>query len=192
MKKIALHWQILIGMLAGVLFGVLAASMNWNQFVTDWIKPFGTIFINLLKLIAIPLIVASLVKGIADLQDISKLSKMGTRTIGIYLVTTTVAIVLGLLLVNIIKPGKLIEADTQTELMEAYGGDASSRIAQAEAQKGRGPLQPLVDIIPDNIFGAATDNGNMLQVISSSFSLALVLFSFQPIKPNPSGSFSMA
>lgn len=165
MKKIALHWQILIGMLAGVLFGVLAASMNWNQFVTDWIKPFGTIFINLLKLIAIPLIVASLVKGIADLQDISKLSKMGTRTIGIYLVTTTVAIVLGLLLVNIIKPGKLIEADTQTELMEAYGGDASSRIAQAEAQKGRGPLQPLVDIIPDNIFGAATDNGNMLQVI---------------------------
>jgi len=165
MKKLALHWQILIGMVAGVLFGVLAAYMNWNEFVTDWIKPFGTIFINLLKLIAIPLIVASLVKGISDLQDISQLSKMGSRTIGIYLVTTTIAIIIGLLVVNLIQPGGLIEPDTQTELMEAYGGDANTRIAQAEEQKGRGPLQPLVDIVPDNIFGAATQNANMLQVI---------------------------
>lgn len=165
MKKLALHWQILIGMVGGVLFGVLAAYMNWNAFVTDWIKPFGTIFINLLKLIAIPLIVASLVKGISDLQDISQLSKMGTRTVGIYLITTTLAIVVGLLVVNLIQPGGFIEADTQTELMEAYGGDANTRIAEAEAQKGRGPLQPLIDIVPDNIFGAATNNGNMLQVI---------------------------
>jgi len=165
MKKLALHWQILIGMVAGVLFGILAAYMNWNAFVTDWIKPFGTIFINLLKLIAIPLIVASLVKGISDLQDISQLSKMGSRTIGIYLVTTTIAIIIGLLVVNLIQPGGLIEPDTQTELMEAYGGDANTRIAQAEEQKGRGPLQPLVDIVPDNIFGAATNNANMLQVI---------------------------
>jgi Na+/H+-dicarboxylate symporter len=165
MKKLALHWQILIGMVAGVLFGILAAYMNWNAVVTDWIKPFGTIFINLLKLIAIPLIVASLVKGISDLQDISQLSKMGSRTIGIYLVTTTIAIIIGLLVVNLIQPGGLIEPDTQTELMEAYGGDANTRIAQAEEQKGRGPLQPLVDIVPDNIFGAATNNANMLQVI---------------------------
>ncbi|HMO40465.1 MAG TPA: dicarboxylate/amino acid:cation symporter [Saprospiraceae bacterium] len=165
MKKLALHWQILIGMLAGVLFGILAASLQWNQWVTDWVKPFGTIFINMLKLIAVPLIVASLVKGVSDLQDISKLSKMGGRTVGIYIMTTTVAIVLGLLLVNIVRPGKLISPETQTELMEAYGGDASTRIAEAEKQKNRGPLQPLVDIVPDNIFGAATNNGNMLQVI---------------------------
>lgn len=165
MKKLALHWQILIGMLAGVLFGILAASLQWNQWVTDWVKPFGTIFINMLKLIAVPLIVASLVKGVSDLQDISKLSKMGGRTVSIYIMTTTVAIVLGLLLVNIVRPGKLISPETQTELMEAYGGDASTRIAEAEKQKSRGPLQPLVDIVPDNIFGAATNNGNMLQVI---------------------------
>lgn len=165
MKKLALHWQILIGMAAGVLFGVLAANVGWSQFVIDWVKPFGSIFINLLKLIAIPLIVASLVKGVSDLQDISKLSKIGGRTVGIYLITTTVAIILGLILVNIIRPGGLISPETQTQLMETYGGEATTRITAAEAQKGKGPLQPLVDIVPENIFGAATSNGNMLQVI---------------------------
>lgn len=185
MKKLALHWQILIGMAAGVLFGVLAAQFNWTQFVTDWIKPFGTIFINLLKLIAVPLIVASLVKGISDLQDISKLSKMGGRTIVIYIMTTTVAIVLGLLLVNIVQPGKWIEPETQAQLMETYGGDANSRIAQAEEQKGKGPLQPLVDIVPDNIFGAMTDNGNMLQVIFFVifFGIGLILIPNDKSKP---------
>jgi len=165
MKKLALHWQILLGMFAGVLFGILAAQLGWNQIVSDWIKPFGTIFINLLKLIALPLIVASLVKGVSDLQDISKLSKIGGRTIVIYLFTTTFAITLGLIVVNVFQPGKLITSETQEQLITAYGGDAASRIELAEAQKGRGPLQPLVDIVPDNIFGAATSNANMLQVI---------------------------
>lgn len=165
MKKLALHWQILIGMLAGVLFGLAAVKLDFNQFVIDWIKPFGTIFINLLKLIAIPLIVASLIKGISDLKDISKLSAMGGRTIGIYIMTTVVAISLGLLIVNIFKPGHLVNEETRTEMMDKFGGDAAGKIADAEKQKSQGPLQPLVDMVPDNIFGAATNNGNMLQVI---------------------------
>ena len=165
MKKLALHWQILIGMVVGVLFGILAAAMNWNQFVVDWIKPFGTIFINLLKLIAIPLIVASLIKGVSDLQDISKLSLMGGRTIGMYIMTTVVAVSLGLLIVNVIQPGNLISPETQTELMSAYGGDAASKIEAAEAQKSAGPLSALENLVPENIFNAATSNRNMLQVI---------------------------
>ncbi len=165
MGKLALHWQILIGMAAGILFGVAAVALGWQQFTIDWIKPFGTIFINLLKLIAVPLIVASLMKGISDLKDVSKLSAMGGRTIGLYILTTVVAICLGLIIVNIVKPGHLVKEETRTEMMEKFGGDAASKIAAAEQTKGRGPLQPLVDIVPDNIFGAATDNGNMLQVI---------------------------
>ncbi|MCB0637171.1 MAG: dicarboxylate/amino acid:cation symporter [Lewinella sp.] len=165
MKKLELHWQILIGMVAGVLFGIGAAYLGLNKFVTDWIKPFGTIFINSLKLIAVPLIIASLVKGVSDLKDISQLSRMGGRTIAIYIVTTVTAVTLGLLIVNVGKPGKLIAPETQEELMTAYGGDAATRIEAASAQKEAGPLQPLVDIVPDNIFKATTDNGNMLQVI---------------------------
>lgn len=165
MKNLALHWKILIGMALGVLFGLIAARAGWNQFVLDWIKPFGTIFINALKLIAVPLIIASLVKGISDLKDISQLSKMGGRTIGIYLITTVFAVILGLIIVNTIKPGKLIADDTRTELLDTYGGEAGKKIEQAMNQKGAGPLQAMVDIVPSNIFAAVADNKNMLQVI---------------------------
>ncbi|MCF6297816.1 MAG: dicarboxylate/amino acid:cation symporter, partial [Flavobacteriaceae bacterium] len=109
MKKLALHWQILLGMVLGVAAGVLMTNIEGGkESVQDWIKPFGTIFINSLKLIAIPLILAALITGVADLKDISKLSKMGGRTIAIYVTTTIIAVSIGILLVNIVKPGNSI------------------------------------------------------------------------------------
>ncbi len=165
MRKLALHWQILLGILLGVLFGLLAAAMGWEKPVTDWIKPIGTIFINLLKLIAIPLIITSLIKGVSDMKDLSSLSVIGGRTFALYIFTTAFAISVGLVVVNIIKPGTFLKEETRTEMMEKFGGNAADKIAQAEAQKEMGPLQPIVDIVPDNIFGATTSNGNMLQVI---------------------------
>src|SRR5690606_3449067 len=106
MKKLALHWHIMLGMVVGVLFALIMTRFVWGpQFVTDWIKPFGNIFINALKLIAVPLILASLIKGISDLKDISKLSKMGGRTIITYVITTVIAVSIGLTVVNVIKPG---------------------------------------------------------------------------------------
>ncbi len=165
MKQLALHWKILIGMALGVAFGFLANSFGWNQWVTDWIKPFGTIFINSLKLIAVPLIIASLIKGVSDLKDISKLSQMGGRTIGIYVLTTVFAVSLGLIVVNVVQPGKTIQEDTRNELMSEYAGDAEKRQKAAKNQENVGPLQALVDIVPGNIFAAASNNGNMLQVI---------------------------
>ena len=166
MKKLALHWKILIGMLLGVLFGLLMSFVeSGDLIVRDYIKPFGTIFINLLKLIAIPLILASLIKGVSDLKDISKLSAMGGRTIGIYLITTLIAVCIGLVLVNSIQPGKSISTDTRQELVEAYADDADEKRQAAAKQQEAGPLQALVDIVPDNIFNATTSNRNMLQVI---------------------------
>lgn len=186
MKKLELHWQILIGMLAGVLFAFLMVQFEWgSKFVSDWIKPFGNIFINSLKLIAVPLILASLIKGISDLKDISKLSKMGGRTIGIYIVTTVIAVSIGLTVVNIVKPGKSISAETRATLVENYKGDADSRIAQANKQKEAGPLQALEDIVPSNIFAAASDNGNMLQVIFFAifFGIGLILIPEEQSSP---------
>jgi proton glutamate symport protein len=185
MKKLALHWQIIIGMVAGVLVGLLAAKLGWNDFVSDWIKPFGTIFINALKLLALPLIVASLVKGVSDLKDISKLSKMGGRTIGIYLFTTVTAVTLGLILVNVVEPGSLINEDTKTELIEQFGGEANIKISQAESAKNRGPLQPLIDLVPENIFAALGSNGNMLQVIIFVlfFGIGLILIPEEKARP---------
>lgn len=166
MKKLALHWKILIGMLLGVLFGLALSFMEGGAlFVSHYIKPFGTIFINLLKLIAIPLILASLIKGVSDLQDISKLSQMGGRTILTYLCTTLIAVVIGLILVNTIQPGKSISVETRQELVEAYASDADQKREAAAKQKAAGPLQALVDVVPSNIFAAATSNRNMLQII---------------------------
>ncbi|MFP2994856.1 dicarboxylate/amino acid:cation symporter [Spongiivirga sp. MCCC 1A20706] len=166
MKKIALHWQILIGMLLGIGFGFLMTSFDWGkEFTSDWIGPFGKIFVNLLKLIAIPLILASLIKGISDLKDISKFRNIGLRTIGIYIGTTIIAITIGLLLVNIIKPGEGISEATVAKLSETYADNSSLQSKIAEASKDRGPLQFLVDMVPDNAIKAMSDNRSMLQVI---------------------------
>ena len=186
MKKLALHWQILLGMAAGVIFALVMTNFSWgDEFIQDWIRPFGNLFINALKLIAVPLILASLIKGISDLKDISKLSQMGTRTIGLYIMTTVIAVCIGLVLVNVIEPGGAISEDTRDELLASYELDASSRIADAQRQKEAGPLQALEDLIPSNIFSAASDNGNMLQVIFFAifFGLALILIPEKAARP---------
>lgn len=186
MKKLALHWQILLGMVAGVIFALLMTNFSWGaEFISDWIKPFGNIFINALKLIAVPLILASLIKGISDLKDISKLSKMGTRTILIYIGTTVIAVTIGLVLVNLIEPGGAISEDTRNDLIASYEGDANVRIADAQRQKEAGPLQALEDLVPGNIFAAASDNGNMLQVIFFAifFGIGLILIPEETARP---------
>ncbi|NNF19291.1 MAG: dicarboxylate/amino acid:cation symporter, partial [Flavobacteriaceae bacterium] len=168
MKKLELHWQILIGMVAGVLFGFAMTYPDWGaSFVQDWINPLGTIFVKLLKLIAIPLILASLIKGISDLKDISQFRNIGVRTIMIYISTTVVAITIGLLLVNVLVPGEGISQDTIAQLTETYAGDeqVTSKLEEASKQKESGPLQFLEDMVPDNAFNALGNNSLMLQVI---------------------------
>ena len=168
MKKLELHWKILIGMVLGIVFGYAMLQIDWGkEFVLDWIKPFGTIFVKLLKLIAVPLILASLIKGISDLKDISKFKDIGFRTMGIYISTTVVAIVLGLLLVNVIQPGEGISEETITRLTDTYAGDSgvTSKLAEATRQKSVGPLQFLEDMVPDNALAAMSNNKLMLQVI---------------------------
>ena len=147
MKKLGLHWKILIGMVLGLIAGLAFSSMGASQFVLDWIKPFGTVFIKLLKLIAIPLIIASLIKGISDLKDISKFSKIGLRTVAIYIFTTIIAISIGLVLVNIVQPGESISAETVEQLSQAYNTDAVKRVDSAISQKSKGPLQFFEDMI---------------------------------------------
>ena len=178
MKKLSLHWKIIIGMFLGVAVGLIFSSINGgNIIITNWVKPFGTIFINSLKLIAIPLILASLIKGISDLKDISKLSSMGGLTITTYLTTTVIAVSIGLLVVNGLKPGNTISDETRTELVQAYSNDADQKREIAQEKKESGPLQPLVDLVPSNFLGAASDNKNMLQVIFFSilFGIAMIL-----------------
>lgn len=204
MKKLALHWKIIIGMILGICWALLSSFMGWSSFTIDWIDPFGTIFINLLKLIAVPLVLFSIISGVANIGDPSSLGRMGGKTLLLYLVTTIFAISLGLVLVNTLKPGKLIDEQsridnrinyeiwagsqgyeikdginylhdpqyferaqvisnlTKNDLKEA---SISDKIETADKQKEISPLQPLVDIVPDNFFYSLSNNGLMLQII---------------------------
>lgn len=178
MRKLELHWQILIGMIVGILFGFAMTQISWGeQFVAHWIQPFGTIFVKLLKLIAIPLILASLVKGISDLKDISKFKNIGLRTIGIYICTTIVAITIGLVLVNLLKPGQGISQETITKLTNTYATDSgvTSKLEEASRQKDSGPLTFLEEMVPDNAVFAMSDNSLMLQVIFFTIFLGISL-----------------
>lgn len=178
MKKVALHWQILIGMLLGLLFGFLMLQVSGGKwFVENWINPLGVIFINLLKLIAVPLILASLIKGISDLKDISKFRNIGLRTMVIFILTTVMAITIGLVLVNIFKPGNGISSETIERLTSTYANNSGlqAKIEEASLQKETGPLQFLVDMVPDNIFSAMSNNKLMLQVIFFTVFLGISL-----------------
>lgn len=190
MRKLALHWRILLGMFLGVVTGLILIQFEWGKsFAVDWIKPWGTIFINLLKLIAIPLIIASLIKGVADLDNISQLSKMGTKTLALYIISTMLAVSIGLLIVNTIAPGKFIKEETRNDLMKNFSSDATKRVEATEKDKSRGPLRAIVDIVPENFFAAASSNGNMLQVIFFVILFGIGLILIEPEKSAPVKAF---
>lgn len=177
MKSLALHWKILIGMLAGVTFGFIMLEVGGADFVTNWIKPIGTIFVKLLKLIAVPLILASLIKGISDLKDISKFASIGLKTIIIYVLTTVIAISIGLILVNSFNPGDGVSSETISKLTETYADNSSVQVKIAEAgrQQASRPLDFLEDMVPDNAFSALSNNKLMLQVIFLAMFLGISL-----------------
>ncbi|MDC0106513.1 dicarboxylate/amino acid:cation symporter [bacterium] len=177
MKSLALHWKILIGMLAGVTFGFIMLEVDGADFVASWIKPLGTIFVKLLKLIAVPLILASLIKGISDLKDISKFASIGLKTIVIYVLTTVIAISIGLILVNTLNPGDGVSTETIAKLTETYADNSSvqGKIAEASRQQASRPLDFLVDMVPDNAFSALSNNKLMLQVIFLAMFLGISL-----------------
>ena len=179
------HWRILLALGLGVVYGVIAVVSGWGAFTSDWIAPFGAIFLRLLLLIAVPLVLASLITGIASLSDLTKLSRIGGRTIGIYLGTTLVALVIGLAIVNLVKPGETVPDALRARLQETYAGDVDAREMAAADVRERGPLQPLVDIVPENILGAASDNRNMLNMVFVAFLVGVALMLIPKKKAAP-------
>ena len=188
MKKIELHWKIIIGMVLGLIFGfILLQFEGGKNFSNSWIKPVGTIFIKLLKLIAIPLILASLIKGISDLKDISKFKLIGLRTIIVYVCTTIIAISIGLILVNIFEPGNGVSTETVSKLTDTYSESkgVQQKLSTASEQKNIGPLQFVEDVVPDNAFKAFSDNRLMLQVIFVSIFLGISMLLIGDKKSKP-------
>ncbi|WP_026999863.1 dicarboxylate/amino acid:cation symporter [Eisenibacter elegans] len=190
MRKLPLHFQILIGLLLGVVAGL--ALVYWQvdaKFTLYYIKPFGTIFVNLLKMIAVPLVLASLVVGVSSLNDVAKLSRIGGKTILIYMCTTAIATSLGLLMANMIEPGKRLPDSTREKLIGTYASNSSQSIETAQKLQNRSPLQPLVDMVPENLFAAAANNASMLQIVFFATLLGIALIGIAPEKRQAVVSF---
>ena len=221
MKKLALHWQVIIGLLLGVVYAWLSVTMGWNDFTLAYIQPFGDIFINLLKLIAVPLVLFSIISGVTSLGNIQKLGRMGIKTLLTYVVTTMAAVVIGLTLVNIFQPGAgadedLLQANriryelwrdangiqalddvtisndpANAALVESIASEeaASSewvndKLNKATKTKNSGPLQPLVDVVPKNIFSSLVDM-SMLQIIFFAIFFGIVVVGLPEEKKAP-------
>jgi len=180
-----LHWRIISGLVLGIIYGVIAAASGWGGFTNDWISPFGTIFLNGLKLIGVPLVLGSLVTGIASLSDIKKLSRIGGRTIAIYISTTVIAVTIGLVLVNLIEPGNQVPEQLRAELQESYSADVEQADVGVSATRERGPLAMLVDLIPENFFASASENRNMLQVVIIAIFVGVGLIQLPNEKAKP-------
>jgi len=203
MKKLPLHVKIMLGLVAGVIWAFISSYLGWNQFTIDWIDPFGQIFIRMLKYIAVPLVLFSIISGVSSLKDMSQLGRMGGKTLGFYMVTTVTAVGVGLLLVNILQPGKLIDEESRIKnrlqyerwvaatdgveildgkdflndprystvdageltLDEATQKQLEEKLEVAAQSQGSGPLQFIVDMVPENIVLSLSNQQLMLQVI---------------------------
>lgn len=229
MKNLPLHVKIIIGLVAGIIWAFASSYLGWNEFTIDYIDPLGQIFIKLLKFIAVPLVLFSIIGGVSSLSDISKLGRVGAKTLGLYLVTTVIAVSIGLILVNLVKPGtftddaqrvksrisyekwvqetpgvpqpkdgrhfltdpqyrSLVEEVTSEKELAAIDNKTANvddKVAVAEKTKESSPLQFFVDLVPDNIFSAVSDNGAMLQVIFFAifFGITLALLPGEKAKP---------
>ncbi|MEM7548162.1 MAG: dicarboxylate/amino acid:cation symporter [Bacteroidota bacterium] len=224
MKKLPLHIKVIIGLILGAGYAFLSVKLGWNEFTLNYIKPFGDIFINILKLIAVPLVLFSIITGVASLKDIKKLGRMGLKTLLLYITTTVTAVTLGMILVNLYTPGARVSDDIRKEFRISYelwqknspgvpkldemclscdpeNSDLVAKVREKEGRaeknewvedklmkakntKQKGPLQPLVDVVPENLFKALADT-SMLQIIFFAIFFGIVLVSIPPEKAKP-------
>ncbi len=177
MKHIPIHVKILIGMGIGILYGLIAVFFQWDNFTVNWIKPFGSAFLNMLKMIAMPLVFVSLVVGVSSLRDFGKVKRIGLKTIAIYICTTVFAVSLGLVVVNVVKPGNSFPESKREELKQKFSDNVASKQKVATKVESSSPLQFFVDLFPTNFFQSASDNTQMLPIITFAlfFGISLIL-----------------
>ncbi len=170
-------------MIAGAIIGLLATSFGFDHFVKSWITPFGDIFIRALKFIAIPLVLFSLIKGIGTISDMERLATIGLKSLMLYIGSTVLAITLGVVLVTTIRPGDVVV--DMSDHMEQHTERITSTHTSIESLADRSPLQPIVDMIPENAISTLGDNSAMLQVIVIAilFGIATILVGSQASKP---------
>ena len=183
--RIPFYLQILIGMVVGIAIGFIAIGLGGEQIINDWIRPLGKLFIKALVLIAVPLVFVTLMKGIIDLKDTSSLSRLGGRTVAIYLATTVFAVLVGMSLALLIRPGEMVDDSVVAEMSVKYAETAQTIQDKQAHTSDSGPLRFLDDIVPSNIFQSLADNGKMLQIIFFAILFGIAVLSIPYEKKQP-------
>jgi len=179
------HWQVLAALVAGLIYGVAAGLAGWDAFTATWIAPFGRLFLNFLKLIAVPLVFSTLVLGVASLADVRKLSRLGMRTLAAFLALSLLASLIAVSVTLLIRPGADLPEDMRADLVAAYGVSTAATAASAAGLRGGGPLQALVDLVPENLVAASSNNANLLQLVLVALLLGIALLHVPAQKAAP-------
>lgn len=183
------HTKIFIGLITGATAGVLTKFLLPNSLIIQFFQkyitdPLGKIFLNFLIMMVIPLVFASLSLGVAQIGDLKKLGKIGFKTISYFLVVTTVAVIIGIFLVNFIRPGDYLPDTTKIQLMDSFSGQASE--IKQTTEKTEFGIQTLVNIIPRNpIAAVAKPNPDMLSLIFFSLIVGIALTLIKKDKAAP-------
>ncbi|HUG41281.1 MAG TPA: dicarboxylate/amino acid:cation symporter [Longimicrobiales bacterium] len=171
-----LYTKILIGLVLGVVIGLVAnvLALDWMQQALVWIEPVGTAFIRLITMVVVPLVAASLLIGTASLGDLRKLGRIGGKTVAYYLATTAVAVTIGIVLSNVVRPGARIDPATRDTLSAAFAEQAGQRVALAAEKPSI--RETLLGMIPTNPIQAAAEMELLpLIVFTILFGAALTL-----------------
>lgn len=180
-SKLPLHWKMAIGFGVGLLFGLIVhvtgnAEAGWVQNFTTYVtNPFSKTFLNLIFMLIVPLLFSALVVGIAEMGDIRALGRIGWKTLAYTVVLSAVAVLLGLVLVNVLKPGVGVDQALAQQLLTENAERAQQIVASIDKQpKG---LDMLLSIVPDNVLSAASNNGSILALMffAVMFGVGLVL-----------------
>ncbi|KQX67135.1 MULTISPECIES: cation:dicarboxylate symporter family transporter [unclassified Paenibacillus] len=163
MKKFGLAFQILFGLILGIIVGAIFFG---NPTVESYLKPLGDIFIRLIKMIVVPIVVSSLVVGVAGVGDIKRLGKLGGKTILYFEIVTTIAIIFGLVVANVLKPGAGVNMSALAKT------DISKYVDATEKMTSHSFVDTFVNIVPRNVFESLVA-GDMLAIIFFSVFLGL-------------------
>jgi len=184
--KMPLHWKIAIGFVSGLLLGMvvhygIGADAAWVQSLTKYVtQPFATLFLTLIFMLIVPLLFSALVVGVSEMGDIRALGRIGWRTLGYTIVLSGIAVLLGLVLVNVFKPGAGVDPALAQELL-TQGAERAQAIVKDSAEQPRG-LDMLMSIVPDNVIGAASSNSSILALMffAVMFGVGLVMSKATP------------
>ncbi|MBJ6981450.1 dicarboxylate/amino acid:cation symporter [Luteimonas sp. MC1572] len=168
-QRMPLHWKIAIGFVAGLAIGLAAhygsgADAGWVQAFTRYVtQPFSTLFLSLIFMMIVPLLFSALVVGVSEMGDIRSLGRIGWRTLGYTVLLSGIAVALGLVLVNLFRPGDGVDPELARQLL-VEGAERTAAIVRDSSEQPTG-VQMLLDIVPQNVIGAASSNASILALM---------------------------